>query len=112
VAGGAAGELARATDAPEQKQQRAGVTQARRAAAWRGTRSSSASPIGRTRPLRPQLHGSPAHPQQDAAVSAAVREAATALVRAPLEQILVQLGSGDTRLASAAAVIVEEAGRG
>jgi hypothetical protein len=45
----------------------------------------------------------------DAAVTPAVREAATALVQAPLEQALVQLGSGDTRLADAARVIVDEA---
>jgi hypothetical protein len=49
---------------------------------------------------------------EDAAVSPAVRDAATALVQAPLEQVLVQLGvEGDTRLADAARVIVEEAAR-
>jgi hypothetical protein len=109
----AEGELQRATHALFHKQQRAGVTQARRAAgmAWNAALLGIADAQERARYGRSYMEHLRAL-AADEAVSAAVREAANALVQAPLEQRLVQLGiEGDTRLAQAAGVIVEEAAR-
>jgi hypothetical protein len=108
----ATGELARATDALLMKQQRAGVTQARRAAgmAWNAVLVGIADVAERARYGRSYME----HLRvlaDDEAVLPSVRDAAAALVKAPLEQTLVQLGMGDTRLADAAGVIVEEARR-
>jgi HEPN domain-containing protein len=108
----AEGELTRAEQALAGKQQRAGVTQARRAAgmAWNAvllgiTDEGERERFGRSymdhlRVLR-----------DEPSVAMNVREAAGLLVVAKLEQELVQLGHGDTRLARAAKVIVEEASR-
>lgn len=104
-------ELAASERALLGKQQRAGLTQARRAAgmAWNavllGIEGAEREKYGRSymdhlRVLR-----------GEESVSATVREAAEALVTAPLDQQLVQLGQGDTTLARAAGVIVEEARR-
>jgi HEPN domain-containing protein len=106
----AQGELARAELALRHKQQRAGVTQARRAAgmAWNAVLHGIADLDERARYGRSYMD----HLRvlcDDVGVSARVREAAAELVAAPLEQVLVQLGAGDVRVASAAAVIVEEA---
>lgn len=106
----AEGELTRAEQALRLKQQRAGVTQARRAAgmAWNAVLHGIVDGDERARYGRSYMDHLRAL-ADDVGVSAHVREAASALVSAPLEQVLVQLGSGDVRLAAAATVIVEEA---
>lgn len=108
----ATNELERATEALSHKQQRAGVAQARRAAgmAWNAVLTLVVDPAERARYGRSYMD----HLRtlcDETAVSPAVREAATSLLGAPLQPVLVQLGAGDTRLASAARVIVEEATR-
>ena len=105
-------ELARATEALSSKHQRAGVTQARRAAgmAWNAVLCGIADVGERTRYGRSYMD----HLRvlgNEASVSATVREAAAGLASAPLDAVLVQLGAGDVRLAKLAAVIVEEARR-
>jgi hypothetical protein len=109
----AQGELQRATHALFHKQQRAGVTQARRAAgmAWNAALLGIVDVDERARYGRSYMDHLRAL-ADDAALSSAVRDAATALVKAPLEQRLVQLGvEGDITLAKAAGVILEEATR-
>jgi hypothetical protein len=108
----ATGELGRAAEALHAKQQRSGVAQARRAAgmAWNAVLQGIADPAERARYGRSYVDHLRAL-REDASVPAAVREAAEALVSAPLETRLVQLGPGDLRLARAAEVIVEEARR-
>jgi len=105
-------ELVAAERALLGKQHRAGVTQARRAAgmAWNAVLLGIADPAERDRFGRSYMDHLRVLRAEES-VGAAVREAADALVVAKLEQELVQLGHGDTRLARAAAVIVEEAGR-
>jgi HEPN domain-containing protein len=108
----AQGELARAELALGGKQQRAGVTQARRAAgmAWNAVLLGIADVGERDRFGRSYMdHLRVLRDEQTVAMN--VREAADLLVVAKLEQELVQLGQGDTRLAHAAKVIVEEARR-
>jgi HEPN domain-containing protein len=105
-------ELQRATQALLHKQQRAGVTQARRAAgmAWNAVLHGIADADERARYGRSYMDHLRVLSSDDR-VSMAVRDAAGALVTANLEQDLVQLGAGDTRLARAAEVVVEEAQR-
>ncbi len=108
----AQGELSRAELALRNKQQRAGVTQARRAAgmAWNAVLHGIVDPLERARYGRSYME----HLRvlsDDLGVSAHVRQAASELASAPIEQGLVQLGVGDTRIATAAGVIVEEATR-
>lgn len=108
----ARGELLRATQALQLKQQRAGVAQARRAAgmAWNAVLLQIVDVAERARYGRSYMEHLKAL-AGDVAVATTVRDAASALVTAPLEQTLVQLGAGDTRLADAARVIVDEAAR-
>jgi hypothetical protein len=108
----ARGELSRATQALLHKQQRSGVAQARRAAgmAWNAALQQIVDATERGRYGRSYMD----HLKviaEDAAVAPTVRDAARALVAAPLEQTLVQLGAGDTRLARSAEIIFEEATR-
>jgi hypothetical protein len=108
----AQGELVRAEDALVRKQQRAGVAQARRAAgmAWNAVLVRILDLEERGRYGRSYMD----HLRtlsDDTSVSAAVREAAGALLAAPLSSALVQLGKGDPQLAGAARVIVDEAAR-
>jgi hypothetical protein len=105
-------ELLRAERALSGKQQRAGVAQARRAAgmAWNAALLQIVDGAERARYGRSYMEHLKAL-AGDVAVATAVRDAASALVSAPLEQTLVQLGAGDTRLADAARVIVDEAAR-
>jgi len=108
----ASGELARAEKALAYKQQRAGVTQARRAAgmAWNAVLQGIVDGAERARYGRSYMDHLRVL-KDELGVSPAVREAAALLVTAPLEAELVQLGAGDTRLARAAEVGVSEAGR-
>ena len=105
-------ELAHATEALTHKQQRAGVAQARRAAgmAWNAVLLGIAVLEERQRFGRSYMDHLKALCDEPS-VSAAVREAAVALISAPLSPVLVQLGTGDARLATAAGVIIEEARR-
>ena len=108
----ARGELTRSVTALKLKQQRAGVTQARRAAgmAWNAVLHGIVDSDERARYGRSYMD----HLRvlsEDLNVTAQVREAAKALTAAPLEPVLVQLGSGDTRVSDAAGVIVGEATR-
>lgn len=104
------GELARARDALVRKQQRAGVTQARRAAgmAWNAVLALAPpealdEKYGRSYMDHLKALGT------DETVPTPIREAATVLVKAPLQTDVVQLGPGDTRLADAARAIVDHA---
>ena len=108
----AKGELARASVALTHKQQRAGVTQARRAAgmAWNAVLREIVDVKERARYGRSYMDHLKTL-SAEASVSASVREAALALLSAPPGSILVQLGAGDTRFAQAAGVIVGEAER-
>jgi hypothetical protein len=109
----AEGELARARAALVAKQQRAGVAQARRAAgmAWnavlalapRDGASSDNERYGRS--YMDHLKALAV----DEGVPPSVRAAAAALLQAPLQTDVVQLGPGDTRLADAAHTIVDHA---
>jgi HEPN domain-containing protein len=99
-------ELERASRALEQKQQRAGVTQARRAAgmAWNAVLAVALDEsYGRS--YMEHLVAL----AKEQAVPEEVRVAAGALVSAPLVAQVVTLGKGDTRLASAAKTILEHA---
>lgn len=108
----ASGELQRAVVALVGKQQRAGVTQARRAAgmAWNAVLLGIADLDERARYGRSYMDHLRVL-KEEASVPASIREAASALVGVALDQQLVQLGPGDTRLADAASAIVEEARR-
>ena len=101
-------ELKHAHASLEGKQQRAGVAGARRAAgmAWNAVLALAAEPdpeYGRS--YMDHLKAV----ARDAAIPQAVRLAAQALIDAPLDQKLVSLGRGDTRLAESAAAIVAHA---
>jgi HEPN domain-containing protein len=99
-------ELARAEQALRGKQQRPGVAGARRAAgmAWNAVLVIAPDDAyGRSYMEHLQALA------RDAAVPPAVREAAGALLSAPLASDVVQLGAGDSRLAAAARAIVEHA---
>lgn len=108
----AAGELARARDALLGKQQRAGLTQARRAAgmAWNAVLLGVADHGERARYGRSYMDHLRVL-RDDPDLSPELRFAVDQLVSAPLEVALVQLGPGDTRLAQAAECVVEEARR-
>jgi hypothetical protein len=108
----ARGELSRAEQALIGKQQRSGVAQARRAAgmAWNAALQQIVDATERARYGRSYMD----HLKvlaEDTAVATAVRDAARSLVSAPLEQTLVQLGAGNTQLARAAEIIIDEATR-
>jgi hypothetical protein len=108
----ARGELTRAEQALLGKQQRSGVAQSRRAAgmAWNAALQQILDANERARYGRSYMD----HLKvlaDDTAVPTAVRDAARSLISAPLEQTLVQLGAGDTRLARAAEIILDEAAR-
>jgi hypothetical protein len=111
----AEGELVRAEEALRRKQQRAGVAQARRAAgmAWNAVLRSmkDAGDRGVDEKYGRSYMDHLRVLVGDETVPGVVREAAHALVTAPLEAELVQLGEGDTRLARAAQVIVDESRR-
>jgi hypothetical protein len=99
-------ELTRARAALRMKQQRMGVAGARRAAgmAWNAVLVVAEDEhYGRS--YMDHLKAL----ADDATVPEPIRLAARSLVDAPLEVKLVQLGAGDTRLADAAAAIVEHA---
>lgn len=104
----AANELRHAEEALEHKQQRPGVTQARRAAgmAWNAVlvlhenEAYGRSYMDHLRALT-----------SDTAAPEPVRSAAEQLLAAPLATNVVPLGRGDTRLAAAARVILAEAQR-
>src|SRR5262245_42911498 len=103
----ATGELAAAERALAARQRRAGVTQARRAAgmAWNAVLVATSDETGYGRSYMEHLQAL----VRDAAVPEVVREAARALLEAPLTQQLVplgQLGHGDTQLARAAEAII------
>ena len=108
----ATGELARAEIALRGKQHRAGVTQARRAAgmAWNAVLLGIMDLAERDRFGRSYMDHLRVLRDEES-VGMTVRGAAEHLVTAPLDQQLVQLGHGDTRLADAARTIVEEARR-
>ena len=99
-------ELKRARVALQMKQHRMGVAGARRAAgmAWNAV-LVIAPDDSYGRSYMEHLKALAA----DATVPEPIRLAAQSLVDAPLEAQLVQLGAGDTRLADAAAAIVEHA---
>lgn len=104
----AGNELARAEEALVHKQQRMGVAGARRAAgmAWNAVlvgvedEAYGRSYMDHLRALA-----------NDARVAEPVRAAAEQLVAAPLATNVIPLGRGDTRLADAARLIVDEARR-
>ena len=104
----AANELARAERALGDKQQRAGVAGARRAAgmAWNAVlvRAEDAT-YGRSYMEHLQAL------TRDERVPEPVRAAAAQLLGAPLATNVVPLGRGDTRLADAARALVDEARR-
>jgi HEPN domain-containing protein len=102
----AEGELGRARLALKAKQQRQGVAGARRAAgmAWNAVLYLAPDDAyGRSYMDHLKVL------VDDAALPEPVREAARALVEAPLDTKLVQLGAGDTRIADAAELIVAHA---
>src|SRR5207247_2618383 len=104
----AVNELTRAEAALLRKQHRPGVAGARRAAgmAWNAVLvAHEDSAYGRS--YMDHLRALVA----DASVAEPVREAATALLEAPLETNVIPLGRGDTRMAECARVIVDEARR-
>ncbi len=97
-------ELARAEQALAARQQRAGLAQARRAAgmAWNAVLATAADEAyGRSYMEHLQALA------RDEAVPVGVREAADALLKAPLVAEVIPLGRGDTRLAGCARAIVE-----
>ena len=104
----ATNELSRAEDALAHKQQRPGVAGARRAAgmAWNAV-LVVAEDQSYGRSYMEHLHAL----ARDERVPEPVRAAALALVSAPLATNVVPLGRGDTRLADAARVIVDEVRR-
>lgn len=104
----AANELQRAEDALAHKQQRQGVAGARRAAgmAWNAVLVGvEDEAYGRS--YMDHLHAL----AKDERVPEPVRAAAGQLVAAPLATNVIPLGRGDTRLADAARLIVDEARR-
>jgi len=104
----AANELQRAEDALVHKQQRQGVAGARRAAgmAWNAV-LVGAEDEAYGRSYMDHLHAL----AKDDRVPEPVRAAAEQLVAAPLATNVIPLGRGDTRMADAARVIVDEARR-
>lgn len=104
----AGNELARAEEALAHKQQRQGVAGARRAAgmAWNAVLVAVEDErYGRS--YMEHLKALAA----DERMPEAVRAAASALLDAPLATDVISLGRGDTRLAAAARLIVDEARR-
>ena len=101
-------ELRHAEDALLRKQQRPGVTQARRAAgmAWNAVlvghenEAYGRSYMDHLRALR-----------QDDAIPEPVRAAAAALLEAPLATNVIPIGRGDTRMSQQARLILDEARR-
>jgi hypothetical protein len=101
-------ELRHAEEALMKKQQRPGVAQARRAAgmAWNAVLVVQANEAyGRS--YMDHLHALAGDPH----VPAPVRQAAAALLHAPLSTNVIPLGHGDTRLATEARCILDEARR-
>jgi hypothetical protein len=104
-------ELRRTRVALEQRQHRAGIAGARRAAgmAWNGVLvaqgAADDSPYGRS--YMDHLRALAA----DAAESTPLRDAAARLLSEPLESNLIPLGRGDTRAADAAEIVVADARR-
>jgi hypothetical protein len=104
-------ELARAEEALLHKQQRPGVAGARRAAgmAWNAVMvrldDAEAERYGRSYMDHLRAIAS------DAGEHEPVRAAAQSLLTAPLETNVIPIGRGDTRLANAARVLLDEAGR-
>ena len=103
----AAAELGRADEALAKKQQRAGVTQARRAAgmAWNAVLVVTGDETGYGRSYMEHLQAL----ARDEGAPVEIREAARALVGAPLQSEVVSLGRGDTRLARAAELLARHA---
>lgn len=103
----AGNELIAAERALAGKQQRAGVTQARRAAgmAWNAVLCHTGDETGYGRSYMEHLQIL----ARDPSVPELVQRAARALLDAPLTQQLVQLGPGDTQLARAAETILTHA---
>lgn len=102
----AANELTRAEQALAARQQRAGVTQARRAAgmAWNAVLATAEDEAyGRSYMDHLQALA------KDASIPEPVRAAAQSLLDAKLVAEVIPLGRGDTRLADAARAIVEHA---
>ncbi len=102
----AEGELVRARQALANKQHRQGVAGARRAAgmAWNAVLYLSVDDAyGRSYMDHLKALG------EDATIPDTVRRVSLALVGAPLQTQIVQLGPGDTSLADAAEVIVAHA---
>lgn len=101
-------ELQRAVDALAHKQHRPGVAGARRAAgmAWNAV-LVGAEDEAYGRSYMDHLHAL----AKDERVPEPVRAAAGQLVGAPLATNVIPLGRGDTRLADAARVILDEARR-
>jgi HEPN domain-containing protein len=105
--GAAEGELAAARRALEAKQQRAGVTQSRRAAgmAWNAVLAATEDEAGYGRSYMDHLRALAGDP----AVPDTVRVAAARLLAAPLSPEVVHLGKGSLALAHAAEVVVAHA---
>lgn len=103
----ATGELHRAEDALLRKQQRAGVAQARRAAgmAWNAVLVHTRDETGYGRSYMDHLNAL----TTDESAPDAVRQAARALVTAPLVRAYWPLGRGETTLARAAEAILAHA---
>ena len=103
----AEGELVRAKQALIAKQYRAGVTQARRAAgmAWNAVLFVTGDESGYGRSYMEHLQGL----ARDQTVPEPVRQAARALVEAPVVQAVVTIGKGDPSLALAAEAILTAA---
>src|SRR5262245_17650913 len=103
----ATGELAAAERALAARQRRAGVTQARRAAgmAWNAVLVATSDETGYGRSYMEHLQAL----VRDAAVPETVRQAARALLDAPLAAEVVTIGRGDTSLARAAEAILQHA---
>ena len=104
----ASNELARAEEALANKQQRPGVAGARRAAgmAWNAVLvGDEDAAYGRS--YMDHLHALAV----DARVPEGVRQAARALLEAPLATNVVAIGRGDTTMAGHARAIVDEARR-
>ena len=103
----ATAELARADEALAHKQQRAGVTQARRAAgmAWNAVLVVTSDETGYGRSYMEHVQAL----AKDEAAPAEVRAASSALAGAPLQSAVVTLGRGDTSLARAAETIARYA---
>lgn len=99
-------ELARAEVALVRKLQRQGIAGARRAAGMAWNAVLVLSPDERYgRSYMEHLHAL----GESAPSPETVREAAAALVAAPLETNVIPIGKGDTRMAESARVIIEHA---